>query len=283
MKDVAKLTFAEMVALTPAERIEIMASGVALVERIATQQETSRKIRPAYAKLVAAMKRDHTALLDEKKLPRDTSFRKYFGDVCKGDLSGRLDALSTLFNALCLCVHGPKGNEKPLLPEEMYDAHSTNSLEIANACINHVKTIASESWIGHNDTLDVLNALSKPGDATAKLKEIRARQKGVTKKDAGPVEITTEQALAHLLAAIAAAKDMKQEIAADLFTDTVTKITEAWKTSGISDDLMNMWSENAAKGISPDIELKTGDEKPAEEKPAEKHAKKSAAKVLAAA
>jgi C-terminal processing protease CtpA/Prc len=45
---------------------------------------------------------------------------------------------------------------------------------------------------------------------------------------------------------------------------------------------MNMWSENAAKGISPDIELKTGDEKPEEEKLAEKHGKKSAAKVLAA-
>jgi hypothetical protein len=265
--DVAKLSFAEITKLAPAERIELMAGGVALTDRIHTQQETERKIRPAYAKVVAALKRDHTALLDAKSLPRDTSFRKYFTDNCGGDLPGRLDALSTLFNALCLCEY----NGKPLLAEETYDSHSTNSLELANACINHVKSTKPEIWMGHDDTLDVLSALSKPGDATAKLKVIRNRQKGITKEDAKPVEVTTAMAVAHILAAIGAAKDMTREAAADLFASTL-KIGDAWETSGIESDELDKWAVNIGKGVAPTMEIVT-----------DKSAKKSAAKTPALA
>ena len=249
--DVTKLTYAEIAALKPAERFDLMSTGVSLVSRIANQQETERKVRPAYAKLVAALKRDHAKGQDEKTIPKDTTFRKYFAQNCGGDLPGRLEALATLFNTLCLI----EINGKPLLAEPTYDAHSTNSLEIANACISHAKEKHGDNWRAADDTLDVINALSQPGDATAKLKKIRESQKGVTEKTGGePQPITTAMAVAHILAAIQSAKDMNEEAAAQLFADTVT-IGDSWAASGISDEMLNKWSNNINRGVAPTMEI----------------------------
>lgn len=257
--DVTKLTYAEIAALEAKERFDLMSTGVRLVSRIATQQETERKVRPAYAKVVAALKRDHAKGQDEKSIPKDTTFRKYFAQNCGGDLPGRLEALATLFNTLCLV----EINGKPLLAEATYDAHSTNSLEIANACISHAKEKHGDNWRSADDTLDVILALTQPGDATAKLKKIRESQKGVTEKTGGePQPLTTAQAVAHLLAAIGAAKDMNETVAAELFADTL-KIGNSWKTSGIAEDMLDKWMANLKRGVAPTMEIVTERRKPA--------------------
>jgi hypothetical protein len=55
----------------------------------------------------------------------------------------------------------------------------------------------------HNKVLDLLNALSKPGDALKKIKEIRKRQKGENEEtDETAVSLTVGRAAEFLKAAI---------------------------------------------------------------------------------
>ena len=105
-----------------------------------------------------------------KIIAADTAFRKFFADNCGGELPGRLETLAAFFNTMCLVEDG---NGKPLLAETCYDAASVNSLEIANKVVSRAKELHRDNWRGCDDTLDVINALSTPGDATTKLKEIR--------------------------------------------------------------------------------------------------------------
>ena len=153
------------------------------------------------------------------------------------------------------------GRGKPLLAEEFYDEASVNSLEIANKCVNHAKAVAQESgkdWRGHNDTLDVINALSKPGDATKKLKAIRSRQnpKSADTDGENAVVTTPELAAEYLIAAIKKAGEMPEEKAANLYRLTI-KINDAWIESGVSEDTLNRWTDNINKGVAPEIEIIT--------------------------
>ena len=154
---------------------------------------------PWYAKIVAALKRDHARFKDEKAIPADQTFKQFYAQNCGGELPGRMETLAAFFNSMCLVEDG-KGN--PLLSETCYDAASVNSLEIANKCISHAKEKQGDNWRGCDDTLDVINALSTPGDATAKLKEIRKRQNGAKEKsgDENAALLTPEHAIEFLVA-----------------------------------------------------------------------------------
>lgn len=254
MKVETKLTIAEILALAPAERYALMQDGVKLGKKVSETRDTYKTVTPWYAKVVAALKRDHAAQKDARTIAADETFRQFFAKNCGGDLPGRLETLASFFNTMCMVEDG---SGKPLLAEEFYDAASVNSLEIANKIINNVKTKLGDAWRGNNDTLDVINALSKPGDATAKLKAIRTRQEPKDAKtgDENAAVLTPERAIEFLVAWIKTAGDKAEEKAAAIFAGTV-KITDAWAESGVSDDILNRWSDNINKGVAPHLEIK---------------------------
>src|SRR5580698_189381 len=219
MKVETKLTYAEISSLKPAERYALMADGVKLNKKVVETRDSLRKVTPWFAKLVAALKRDHRKMLDEKSIAADTAFKKFFADNCGGELPGRLETLAAFFNTMCLVEDG---HGKPLLSEPCYDAASVNSLEIANKVISRAKEIHKDKWRGCDDTLDVINALSTPGDATTKLKEIRKRQ---NPEKSGETEnatvLTPEQAVQFLVAWIKSAADKPEENVAAIFAGTI--------------------------------------------------------------
>lgn len=257
MKTDTKLTYAEIIALTVAERYALMADGVKLGKKVAETRDNFRAVTPLYAKVVAALKRDHRRMLDDKLIAADTTFKDYFAQNCGGALPGRLETLAAFFNSMCL-VDDASG--KPLLAEDCYDVASVNSLEIANKCINHVKEKAQAArtdWRGDNDTLDVINALSKPGDATKKLKGIRRRQnpeKSETATDENAVALTPEHAIEFLLAWIKSSKDKPEEKTAAVFAGSV-EIGNAWAESGIANETLDRWDANIRNGVAPHLEI----------------------------
>lgn len=257
MKDTKKLTYVEIQALSPAERYALMADGVKLGKKVEETRDTYKKVTPWYAKLVAALKRDHARFKDEKAIAPDQTFKQFYAQNCGGDLPGRLETLAAFFNSMCLVEDG-KGN--PLLSEACYDAASVNSLEIANKCVNHAKEKHGDNWRGCDDTLDVINALSTPGDATAKLKEIRKRQNGAKEKsgDENAALLTPEHAIEFLVAWIKTASEKPEEKSAAIFAGTL-KISDAWAESGLSDDTLNRWVENINKGIAPHLTVVTAE------------------------
>ena len=237
MKD-QKLTYAEIIALTVVERYALMSDTMKLGKKVVETRDNYRAVTPASAKVVAALKRDHAKLKDDKIIAPDTSFAEFFAQNCGGKLPGRMETLATFFNSMCLVDDGGK----PLLPEAFYDAASVNSLEIASKCLNHAKKLAQDAktdWRGHNDTLDVINALSMPGDATKKLKEIRKRQNpeksGTESGDENAVALTVETAMAFLLAAVKSSGKLPVDKAASLYEATVKfndQLGDAWSESG---------------------------------------------------
>ena len=78
MKETKKLTFAEIQALSPAERFAFMADGVKLGKKVEETRDTYKKVSPWYAKLVAALKRDHARFKDEKSIPADQTFKQFY-------------------------------------------------------------------------------------------------------------------------------------------------------------------------------------------------------------
>ena len=257
MKETKKLTFAEIQALSPAERFAFMADGVKLGKKVEETRDTYKKVTPWYAKLVAALKRDHARFKDEKSIPADQTFKQFYAKNCGGELPGRLETLAAFFNSMCLVEDG-KGN--PLLSETYYDAASVNSLEIANKCINHAKEKQGDNWRGCDDTLDVINALSTPGDATAKLKEIRKRQNGEKEKsgDENAAVLTPEHAIEFLVAWIKTAGEKPEEKSAAIFAGTL-KISDAWAESGLSDDTLNRWATNIGNEVAPHLNVVTAE------------------------
>ncbi|HTB82224.1 MAG TPA: hypothetical protein VK742_01095 [Candidatus Sulfotelmatobacter sp.] len=264
MKNNKTLTIAEILAMPLAERYALAADGVKLGKKVSETRDNFNTVTPFYAKVTAALKRDHARLLADKNsgLAPDTSFKKFFADNCGGALPGRLETLAAFFNTMCMVEDG-RGN--PMLAEDCYDAASVNSLEIANKVINHVKEQAQaqkRDWRADNDTLDVVNALSKPGDATKKLKAIRERQKPETTVSVdGDAVLTVESAIAFLLATVKKAGDMPVEKAAALYETTVKfndALGDAWSESGVSEETLDRWTTNIDKGVAVDMEIKTG-------------------------
>ena len=252
MKD-QKLTYAEILNLSVAERYALMADTLKLGKKVVETRDNFRAVTPASAKVVAALKRDHRKFLDDKIIAADTTFAAFFAQNCGGKLPGRMETLATFFNSMCLVDDGGK----PLLPEAFYDAASVNSLEIASKCLNHAKKLAQDAktdWRGHNDTLDVINALSMPGDATKKLKEIRKRQNPEKSEtaDENAAVLTPESAIAFLTAWIKSSADKPEEKTAAIYAGTL-QISDAWAESGIADDTLNRWTENVQSGVAPHL------------------------------
>ncbi len=273
-----KLTFAELAALPIGDLATHLKKIVRVELAITKARDAFTASLQFNAKCVAALKRAYVERLNKREIPPDTTFKKYFEQNADGNLPGRVEALATLFNGLVLTLDA---NGKPLLTEECFDAAAVDWLEKANAIIKHAMKEHGEAWKTCDDVLDVINALSKPGDALKKLKEIRSRQKGETTggdEIEAAVSLTVGRAVEFLKAAIKDAGKLPEKDAYALFCETI-RLGDTWAESGLSDETLNGWMEKyekAAKlGVAPHIELKT--EEPAETTTAERPALEPAA------
>ena len=108
----------------------------------------------------------------------------------------------------------------------------------------------------------MINALSTPGDATAKLKEIRKRQNDGKEQagDENAAVLTPEHAIEFLVAWIRTAGEKPEEKSAAIFAGTL-KVSDAWAESGLSDDTLNRWANNIGQGVAPHLEIKSSAER----------------------
>jgi hypothetical protein len=266
-----KLTFAELASMPLGDLATHLKKIVRVDSAIAKAKEAFTSSLQFNAKCVAALKRAYVERLNKREIPPDTTFKKYFEQNAGGTLPGRVEALAALFNALVLTLDA---NGKPLLSEEHFDAAAVDWLEKANAIVKHAMKQHGEAWKGSDDVLDVINALSKPGDALKKLKEIRKRQMGAkdTEENGEPVALTVGRAIEFLKAAIKDASKLPEKDAYALFCDTI-KLGDAWEESGYSEVTLNAWMEKFEKavkaGVSPNIEIITQPTPEPEQSPVE--------------
>jgi len=254
------MTFAEFAAMTVADLAVYCKKIVRVDQAIVKARDAFTKGLKQNAKAVAALKRAHAAKRDTGEIPGDWDFKKYFKNVAGGDLPGRVEAMAALFNSLVLTLDA---NQKPLLPEEYFDAAKDDWLEKANAVIKAAqKQYGDPAWKTCDDVLDVINALSKPGDAAKKIKEIRARQKGEGDEESAEQPLTVGRAVEFLKAAIKNGGNMlaagKKDEVFDLYVETF-RLTDHWIDSGIPDEILNKWTEqleSAEKnGHAPHLEV----------------------------
>ncbi len=267
-----KPTFAELSKLAPADLFKLGTKIVRVDAAITKAKTALTDSMQFFAKVVAAMKRAYVERLNKREIPPDTTFKKYFEQNAGGALPGRVLALAELFNALVLTLDA---NGKPLLSEECFDAAAVDWLEKSNAIIKRAQKDHGDAWKTSDEVLDVVNALSKPGDALKQIKEIRERQVGekAEKDETAAVTLTVGRAVEFLKAAIQGASKMKEEEAYALYADTVV-LTDLWSESGLSDDKINEFAAKYDKsvnaGVDPKIEIKDAPaEAPTMEVPAE--------------
>ena len=170
-KDIKKLTIAEITAMPRAERYTLFKDNVVKpFGAIAKAKDVATEKMHTAFKVVSQLKRDYAAMLHGKEIAPDMTESKFFQNYCGGDVPARVKQLATFFNAVVLT------GSKPLVLESNIDAASVTSLEKAASIIATERKTSAEAWMGTDITLDVISALSSPGDATKKLKEIRSRQ-----------------------------------------------------------------------------------------------------------
>jgi hypothetical protein len=278
MSQKVKLTFAAAIAMAAADLFkhvaEIAVKPVEAVEKATTKLVSNLKDA---AIGVAALKRLYTQRIEARDIPGDTSFKKYFHDNVGGELPGRVEALANLFNALCL-TNDAQG--RPLIPEDIFVSEDTpvDWLEKASAIVNAAREKHGEAWKGCDEILDMINALTKPGDAGKKLKEIRERQKtgakktgegegdetatGETSGTKSSVVVTPQLAAEYLIAAIKNASKLPSDSAATLF-ELCAKVTDAWEESGVAKGELTRWAKNLASGVAVNMEVRTSKNTPA--------------------
>ena len=259
-----KLTFTEYTAMKAADLFKHVAEvAVKPVEALnkATDKVVSN-LKDA-AKAVAAMKRLHNERINARDIPGDTPFKKYFKDNVGGELPGRVEALASLFNALVLTLDA---NGKPLIAEEIYDDEGTpvDWLEKASAIVNAAREKHGEQWKTCDEILDMVNALTKPGDAGKKLKDIREHQKGNTPnadadETSSPkpvVAITPALAAEYLVAAIKQAKERTADEQYELCC-AVWNVNNAWAElpEKLTRALDVKYQKAAKHGVAPHVEV----------------------------
>jgi hypothetical protein len=217
-----KLTFAAITAMPRGERYTLFRDNVVKPFGAITKAKdaATEKMHMAF-KVTASLKRDYAAMLHGKEIAPDMTEAKFFAQYCGGDVPARVKQLATFFNAVVLT------GAKPLIPEAFVDAASVNSLEKAASIIATERKNCADAWMATDITLDVINALSTPGDATKKLAEIRKRQNPKA-DDEGSAETPTSALVSLLLNRIAEAKDDE----------------EGFKLFCFGQDLAERWGQN---------------------------------------
>ena len=260
MKVEQKLTFTELTKLAAADLFD-HAKGIAKLSKSVTSATEKFKENLKFsAKVVAAMKRHYTKQVADRAIPADTAFKKYFEQHAGGVVPGRVEALAALFNSLV---------ETGLLKEEHYDCAATDWLEKANAIVAGARATHKDDWKTCDDVLDVINALSKPGDALKVLKDIRKRQKEAEDIAAGKVAagettarettpLTLDVAVAFITASFMAAGDAEKSRQAQL-CGALFKINDAWANNDLTDnrraELDNQVQYNLDHNLAPEMEV----------------------------
>jgi hypothetical protein len=257
------LTFTEYTAMKAADLFKHVAE-VAVKPVEALTKATDRVVSNLKdaAKAVAAMKRLHMQRVEAREIPGDTPFKKFFKDNVGGELPGRVEALASLFNALVLTLDA---NGKPLIAEEIYDDEGTpvDWLEKASAIVNAAREKHGEQWKTSDEILDMVNALTKPGDAGKKLKDIREKQKGIAETDddekagAKPVvAITPALAAEYLIAAIKQAQERSADEQYELCC-AVWSINNAWAElpDKLTRALDAKYQKAVQHGVAPHVEV----------------------------
>jgi hypothetical protein len=264
-----KLTFAVLAALPIGDLATHLKKIVRVDQAIAKAKDAFTTSLQFNAKCVAALKRAYVDRLNKREIPPDTTFKKYFEQNAGGSLPGRVEALAALFNALVLTVDA---NGKPLLSEEHFDAAAVDWLEKSNAIIKKAQKTHGDAWKTCDEVLDVVNALSKPGDALKKLKEIRKRLDGdkAESETNETVPLTVAMAIEFLKSAIKAAGKLPEADGYELYAATFS-LSDAWGESGLPDDTLNEWAEKYERstglGVPPTVEVITESEEPKGETP----------------
>lgn len=244
-----RLTFAELSAKPAGELALFLVDTVKTFGSLDAAKAKIEDTLQFSAKVVAAFQRLYTERLNKRDILAITSFKEYLEQNGGGEVAGRVRTMATLFNTLVLTLDK---SGRPMLLEETFDSAKVQWLETAGAIITKARKDNGENWMTSDDVLDVVNALSKPGDAGKKLKAIRKRQKGEpadTETETGetaPV-LTVGRAVEYLIAVIKNAGKMPASEAADLFASTV-RVNDTWAESGVSDDTLNKWSRNHPSG-----------------------------------
>ncbi len=211
------------------------------------------------AKIVASMKRRYQKAVFEREIPADTSFngkkkRSYFAQHAGGFCPPRVEAMAAFFNSVVLTLDA---NKKPLLSEANFDAANVSWLEKANAILG-IEMDESADWKTTDNTLDMLNALSQPGDAMEKLKAIHTKQKGGEDEPDEAAPLTLGVALEFIKALFAGAaeapKDRQVELCAALF-----EISDAWANNDLTENRRNELDKQVQEaqdaGIAPTIKI----------------------------
>ena len=259
-----KLTFTELTALKAGELYAFAKDTVKLTKAVTTAKDRFTENLKFSGKVVAAMKRRYTEMVNSKGIPADTSFKKYFEQNAGGVCPARVETLASLFNALV---------ETNLLKEEHFDSAAVDWLEKANAIISAARKTHGDDWKGCDDVLDTINALSTPGDALKTLKEIRKRQKagenageGTGEGNAESAPLTLGVAVEFIKALFANAgaqnEDRQVELCAAVF-----ELNDAWANNNLTDTRRNeldaQVQEAQDAGIDTGIKITRGELAPA--------------------
>ncbi len=257
-----KLTFTDLDTMDTAAKIEYAKVIVTTNKAVDKAKAKFTEKLQFYAKVVAALKRAYTKSLNAREIPPDTSFKKYFEQNAGGALPGRVESLASVFNSLVLTLDA---NGKPLLTEENFDLAAVDWLEKASAIVSAAQKKHGDKWKMCDDVLDTINALSKPGEAGKKLKEIRERQKSEPDSDSDKeaaegessvtaAPLTAGRCVEFLKALIRVAGEMPEQQAHTLFND-INDLVDAWDKSGVGEDMLNAWAKKRADGVAPHLEV----------------------------
>jgi hypothetical protein len=251
MKKNTVLTFAALTAMTPAELYKLAGEHVKYSDAIDNAKDKFANALKPFAKVVAALKRRYVELREKREIALDVPFKKFFKDNVKGDLPGRAEALAALFNSLVLTLDG---NGKPLLSEENFDAAAVDWLEKASAIVKAAQKENGDQWRACDEVLDTVNALSKPGDASKVLRDIRKRQKGEGESTdtENVVSITPALAAQYLCAAFEKANELSEEEQFKL-CGLLYDVNDAWAASGIDEATLKRFDEQISKNRSMNV------------------------------
>ena len=269
-----KLTFAEIAAKTQGERYTLYKTSVSVpFDKVKNARDMVTTNLHTAMKVTAQLKRDYTRLMNSGELAADTSEAKFFENYCGGDVPARVKQLATFSNAMGL------ETATPMIPEAIADAHSINTLEKAAPIIalERKRYSAGEAWKTTAFTLEVIDALTTPGEATKKLADIRKRQS--PKEEETEAENTPTSTLVLML------KNRIKEATDDDHGYAVfvacQELAETWPLNKlIPADRYGAWMTRREQAAKPIIVMAPGAE--ATETPAVKTPDEIAAEELAA-
>ena len=264
--DIKKLTFDEITLMPRGDRYAAYKENVVKPFGAVTKaKEHVDGCMHNAMKLTASLKREYAAMLFAREIAPDMTEGKFFVQYAGGDMPARVKGNATFFNAVCLTLV----DGKPLITEANIDAASVTSIDAAAPIIATERKNAGDAWMVTDFTKEVVDALSSPGDATKKLREIRKRQNPKA-DDEGGAETPTAALLALLLARIASAGDDENGY---LLFNGCQEMADKWATvKAIPPTRYGEWAKKweaaaAAKAEAEKIKVTHGEPAPTE-KPA---------------